>query len=149
MKIAIGSDHGGYELKRIIKNQLIRGRDDYTHFDVGSYSENSIVDYPDISKEVTNLVIRQGYDYGILICGTGQGMAMSANKNSKIRAGLCTSVELAKLARQHNNCNILCLGGRITGHATALDIVDAFLNTEFKGGRHLKRINKFSKIWPV
>ena len=151
MKIAIGSDHAGIDLKEVIKNQLIRGRDDYTHFDVGIYDLNHfpVLDYPDISKEVTNLVIHQGYDYGILICGTGQGMAMSANKKQKIRAGLCVDNSSAKLARQHNNCNILCLGGRTTGHATALDIVDAFLNTEFEGGRHLKRINKFSKIWPV
>ena len=152
MKIAIGSDHAGIELKETIKNLLIK---EYNHFDVGIYSKEQdnfinnapFVDYPDISDQVTNLVIQQpeGYDYGILICGTGQGMAMSANKKQEIRAGLCTSVKLAKLARQHNNCNILCLGGRTTGHGVAIDIVDAFLHTKFEGGRHLKRINKFSK----
>ena len=142
MKIAIGSDHAGIELKETIKNLLIK---EYNHFDVGIYSKNQVADYPDISDQVTNLVIHEGYDYGILICGTGQGMAMSANKKQEIRAGLCTSVKLAKLARQHNNCNILCLGGRTTGHGVAIDIVDAFLHTKFEGGRHLKRINKFSK----
>ena len=85
-----------------------------------------------------------GYDLGILICGTGQGMAMCSNKHSHIRASLCTDVTMAELARSHGNCNIICMGGRITGSAVAIDMVKKFLATEFEGGRHEKRINLFS-----
>ena len=131
MRIAIGSDHGGYDLKEKIKDFLAeRG---HAFVDLGTHDTNS-VDYPDISDNVTHYIIKNGYDFGILICGTGQGMAMSANKK--------------RLAREHGDCNVLCLGGRLTGDEVAIDIVEMFLKVKFDiiSPRHIKRLKKFSKV---
>jgi|TARA_R110000851_G_scaffold242387_2_gene394937 ribose 5-phosphate isomerase B len=145
MRIAIGSDHGGYDLKEKIKDFLAeRG---HAFVDLGTHDTNS-VDYPDISDNVTHYIIKNGYDFGILICGTGQGMAMSANKKREIRAALCTDVTMARLAREHGDCNVLCLGGRLTGDEVAIDIVEMFLKVKFDiiSPRHIKRLKKFSKV---
>jgi len=143
--IAIGSDHGGYELKTAIVKHL-SGRDPFADFytcsvtDFGCYSTES-VDYPDYAHAVCGAVGEHD-NFGILICGTGIGISIAANRHAHIRAGLCHTVETAKLTRQHNNANVLCLGGRITSVEDAIKIVDAFLTTEFEGGRHQKRLDK-------
>ena len=142
MKIALGSDHGGYEAKAqvvkwITNNRIASFLDFGTHF-------NESCDYPDFAKTVCEDVATGRSDFGILICGTGIGMSITANRNPAIRAGLCKDVETATLTRQHNNANVLCLGARVTDHAWITNIVDAFLTTEFEGGRHLQRIGKFS-----
>lgn len=133
----IAADHGGYELKELIKESI-----DVKWQDLGTYNEDS-VDYPDLAKELTSR-IDQGC-VGILICGTGQGMAMTANKEPHIRAALCWSSATTKLAREHNNANVLCLGGRVIDHEKAVKYAKLFLTTEFEGGRHERRIDKFSK----
>ena len=139
MKIAIASDHGGYHYKEAI-NAYLKALG-HTTQDHGCDSDAS-VDYPDYAQSVCNDVAEQTSDYGILICGTGIGMSMAANRNPKIRAGLCKDVETAKLTRQHNDANVLCLGARVTDINSIESIVDAFLETEFEGGRHEKRIKK-------
>lgn len=135
--IFIGSDHGGYKLK----NEIIKHLDDlnYKVQDMGCYTEEAC-DYPAIAKKVVNEVLETGKK-GILVCGTGIGMSIAANRFSGIRASHCTDTFTARMTRMHNNSNILCLGERITGVGLALDIVDIWLKTEFEGGRHLKRIN--------
>tara|TARA_R110000851_G_C12784800_1_gene535729 strand:+ start:133 stop:573 length:441 start_codon:yes stop_codon:yes gene_type:complete len=143
MRIAIASDHGGYELKQKITKYL-QGTT-HAFVDLGSYNTDS-VDYPDYAEKVVNYITHNGYDYGILICGTGQGMAMCSNKHRNIRASLCTDTNMAELARSHGNCNILCIGGRITLPFVALEMLKVFLSTNFDGDRHLKRINKFSTV---
>jgi ribose 5-phosphate isomerase B len=142
MKIAIGSDHGGYLLKEDIKEHL-SGRK-VVFKDFGAYSEGS-VDYPDIGKKVARAVASKKYKFGILVCGTGLGMSMVANKVKGIRAALCHNVYTAKMSRAHNDANILCLGGRVLKKAPALKIVEAFLRTPFEGGRHLRRVKKIGK----
>lgn len=137
--IGIGSDHGGFELKGYIieylKGQGIEVKD------FGAYSEDS-VDYPDCAAPVCKAVQNGEIEKGILICGTGIGISIAANKHKGIRAALCSDVYSAKMSRQHNNAQILCLGGRVTGRELAYMIVDTWLNTEFEGGRHEKRIEK-------
>ena len=140
MKIAIASDHGGYHYKEIIVAYL-KALGHVTQ-DFGCDSDAS-VDYPDYAHLVCNEVADQGFDCGILICGTGIGMSMAANRNPKIRAGLCKDVETAQLTRQHNDANVLCLGARVTDINNIESIVDAFLDTNFEGGRHEKRLKKF------
>ncbi len=141
MIVAIGSDHGGFELKeKIIKILMVEG---CTVADVGCDSSAS-VDYPDFAERVCKTVIEGKTRYGILICGTGIGMSMAANKHRKIRAALCHDNYTARLSREHNNANILCLGARVTGTGVAEDIVRIWLNTPFSSGRHLNRIEKFS-----
>ena len=135
--IYIGSDHGGFRLKNIIIKHL--NELGYEVQDAGCYTEESC-DYPVIAKEVVNEVLETGKK-GILVCGTGIGMSIAANRYSGIRASHCTDTFTARMTRMHNNSNILCLGERITGAGLALDIVDIWLNTEFEGGRHLNRIN--------
>lgn len=143
MKIGIGSDHGGYELKESIKEYL---RDEGIEFvDYGTNSSES-VDYPDFGKAVSDAVINKEVDRGILICGTGIGISITANRNKGIRCALCTDSYSARMTRLHNNANILALGGRIVGVGLALDIVRTFLETEFEGGRHERRINKIDEI---
>jgi len=140
MRLVIASDHGGYELKDKIITYL---KDtDHTFTDLGTKNTDS-VDYPDFAKKVIEELIHKDYDYGILICGTGQGMAMCANKHPDIRAALCTDANMAELARSHGDCNILCMGGRITLPYVAIEMLEVFLSTEFEGGRHEKRIKKF------
>ena len=141
MKIAIGNDHGGYELKNKIINKF---KDKFDFIDCGTDSNDS-VDYPDYANKVCKKILDKEVELGILICGTGIGISIAANRHKGIRAGLCVNSLMAKLTRKHNNANILCLGGRIIGEETAYDCVETFLNTEFEGGRHIKRIEKLDK----
>ena len=139
MIVGIASDHGGYTLKEQISEYLTRK--DHTVKDFGAYSITSC-DYPDYANLVCDAVEHNEVKYGILICGTGIGMSMVANRNPAIRAGLCKDTQTAMLTRQHNNANVLCLGARVTDHAWITNIVDTFLTTEFEGGRHQKRLEK-------
>lgn len=139
MKIALGCDHGGFELKETIKRFLIEKGYEVT--DKGCNSTDS-VDYPKYGKLVGHSVASKETDKGILICGTGIGISLAANKVKGIRAALCSNTTVAKLTREHNDANILSLGARITGDVLALDIVNTFLTTEFEGGRHQKRVDQ-------
>lgn len=137
MKIIIGSDHGGYSLKNLIIAHLEQQGVEVQ--DMGCYSEDSC-DYPVIAKEVAKEVLLTK-NRGILICGTGIGMSMAANKFKGIRASLCGDTYSARMTRKHNDSNVLCLGERVIGPGLAFDIVDIWLVTEFEGGRHKNRIN--------
>lgn len=138
IKIAIGSDHGGFEYKAsIIKALQVKG---YDVVDMGTYSPESC-DYPIIAKEVARAVAKGDFEKGILVCGTGIGMSMAANKVKGIRAAVCGDTFSARATRAHNNANILCLGQRVVGEGLALDIVDIWLTTKFEGGRHERRVN--------
>lgn len=139
MKISIGADHGGFELKDKVVEHL--KKQNIEVIDRGTFGSES-VDFPDFSKLVTKDVQEQTSDLGILICGTGIGMSIAANKQKGIRAALVGDVFSAKATREHNNSNILCLGARVTGDSLALMIVDTWLNAEFEGGRHINRIEK-------
>lgn len=143
MKIVLGCDHGGFTLKEIIKNYLLKKEIDV--IDKGCFSNDS-VDYPVYAKLVADSINNKEADFGVLICGTGLGISISANRFKNIRAALCYNTTMAKLSREHNNANILALGGRMTGDVLALEILEEFLNTEFQGGRHLKRINLIDEI---
>ncbi|MEW8955890.1 ribose 5-phosphate isomerase B [Clostridium sp.] len=143
MKIAIGSDHGGFKLKsEIIKHLEAKGIE---LKDFGTYSEESC-DYPDIALVVGEKVSNKEFDFGILICGTGIGISIAANKVKGVRAALCSDTFSAHATREHNNANILALGERVVGPGLALDIVDTFLNAEFQGDRHIRRIDKITDI---
>jgi len=139
LKIAIGSDHAGYSMKTAIVQWL--EKNDLVFHDFGAASTAS-TDYPDYAHEVATSVEQGQYDMGILICGTGIGMDVTANKHQGIRAALCWRPEISRLAKSHNNANIICLPGRFIEISEALEILEVFLNTEFEGGRHLRRINK-------
>lgn len=143
MKIAIASDHAGFKLKKELSSFL----KELGHqvLDFGTFSEES-VDYPDFAFPAAEAVAGAIADFGILICGTGIGMAITANKIVGIRAANCTSVEMAEMARRHNNANVLTLGARITDPEVAKNIVQVFLDTEFEGGRHMIRIEKIHSI---
>ena len=144
MKIAIGSDHGGYWLKENLKIFLKTLKIDYKDF--GCISEEA-VDYPDVALKVSNEVKNGKYEKGILICGTGVGMSIAANKIKGIRASLCSDVFSAKMTREHNDANILTLGGRVIGSGLAREIVKAWLKSDFSHvKRHINRINKIKKI---
>ena len=144
MKIAIGSDHGGYWLKENLKIFLKTLKIDYKDF--GCISEDA-VDYPDVAFKVSNEVKNGKYEKGILICGTGIGMSIAANKIKGIRASLCSDVFSAKMTREHNDANILTLGGRVIGSGLAREIVKAWLFRDFSNvKRHINRINKIKKI---
>ncbi|WP_426348896.1 ribose 5-phosphate isomerase B [Alloiococcus sp. CFN-8] len=143
MKIAIGSDHGGFSLKsQVIEHLKSRG---IGYKDFGTHTETSC-DYPDIAIEVSEAVVSKEYDLGILICGTGIGIGIAANKVKGIRAALCHDTFSAHAAREHNNANVLTMGERVIGPGLALEIVDTFLNSEFEGDRHLRRVNKITEI---
>ena len=143
MKIAIGSDHGGFELKsEVIKHLKSK---DVDVEDFGTFTKDSC-DYPDIALIVAKEVINKNCDFGILICGTGIGISIAANKVSGIRAALCSDTFSAHSCREHNDANILALGQRVLGNGLALDIVDTFLSSTFQGDRHMNRINKISEI---
>lgn len=144
MIIAIASDHGGFTLKEKIKEYL-RGRDDLKIVDLGTNSEES-VDYPVYGKACAEAVASGKADRGIVVCGTGIGISIAANKVKGIRCGLCTSVEMAELTRKHNNANMLALGGRTTDEKLALDITKAWLETEFEGGRHKRRTDMLDSM---
>lgn len=143
MKIAIGSDHGGYNLKNEIKKILQSLQVESKDF--GTYSTES-VDYPDFAKSVTEEVAKGEFDRGILICGTGIGMSIAANKVPGIRAALCHDCFSAKATREHNDSNVLCLGERVIGTSLALEIVKIWLETDFTAGRHQRRIDKISTL---
>ena len=138
-KISLSSDHAGFKLKEIIKKSLIKKK--IKVIDLGPKSDKS-VDYPDYAKKVAKNIISKKSDLGILICGSGTGMAMSANKFKKIRAAVCYNKASTRLSRQHNNANIMALGARLTRKTDAIKLVNVFLNTKFEGGRHLRRVNK-------
>lgn len=141
MKIAIGSDHGGYELKDMVVSYLQNNGHDVT--DCGCTSLDS-VDYPDFAEKVCSEVLSGSCDAGILICGTGIGMSIAANRYRDIRAALCHDSFTARMSREHNNANVLCIGARVTGSEVALDMVGAWVNTDFAGGRHQLRLDKLS-----
>ena len=143
MKVAIGSDHAGFEQKEIIKNHLIK--DDVEVYDVGT-NDDSSVDYPDYAKKVCDVVKENSGCFGVLVCGTGIGMSISANKIVGIRAANVKDVNFAKLARQHNNANVICLSGRFVGLETNLECVDAFISEDFLGDRHQRRIDKITQL---
>ncbi len=143
MKIALGCDHGGLQHKNAIKEHLeARG---FEVEDFGIYEQVS-VDYPDIAIKVANAIKYGECERGILVCGTGIGMSLAANKVKGIRAAACSEHFSAKYTRLHNNSNILCLGGRVIGIGTALELTDLFVDTEFEGGRHATRIDKITAI---
>lgn len=141
--IAIGCDHGGINLKNYIEKFLESKGLEYN--DMGTYTTDSC-DYPDIAKAVCEKVISGECEKGILICGTGIGMSMAANKIDGIRAAHVTDTYSARMTKEHNNANVICLGERITGCDLALDIVDAYLSAEFLGGRHETRVNKVMEL---
>ncbi|GHV18676.1 ribose-5-phosphate isomerase [Clostridia bacterium] len=149
--IYIGSDHGGFALKQLIMAHLIAANEEIV--DCGSFNEKPC-DYPDVAKETcAKLLEREAQsnvdtniestdDFAVLICGTGMGMAIAANKIAGIRAGVVSETYSARMAREHNNANVICIGARVIGHGLALDIVDAFKNARFEGGRHARRVGK-------
>jgi ribose 5-phosphate isomerase B len=143
MKIAIGSDHAGFELKEKIKHYLLAKRFDVD--DRGTHSSDS-VDYPDYAQAVSEQVAANHADTGILVCGTGIGMAIAANKIHGIRAAHVTSEIEAQMSREHNDANVIAIGGRVLSEPTAMAIIDRWLATGFSGGRHQLRINKISEL---
>ena len=143
MKIAIGSDHAGFQLKEKLKKYLQEKNIEVIDF--GAYSEDR-VDYPDFAHPVAISVTSKEADFGLLMCGTGNGINMTANKHKGIRAALCWNPEIATLAREHNDANILSLPARCISEQEAKNCVDAFLAATFQGGRHTERVNKISKF---
>jgi len=141
MKIAIGSDHAGFEYKEALRNWLTKSGIETRDF--GAFSTAS-ADYPDFAHPVANAVEGKEFDLGILVCGSANGVAITANKHQGIRAAICWNEELASLARQHNNANIVCIPARFIEYTLAERIVDRFMHTEFEGGRHANRVNKMS-----
>ena len=139
--IVIGADHAGYEYKEAIKSYLAKNNVEI--IDVGTNSLDSC-DYPDYAHAAANEIETANVAFGILICGSANGVAITANKHQKIRAALCWKNEIASLARQHNDANIICLPARFINTHEALDMVDAFLQTEFEGGRHANRVQKIA-----
>lgn len=140
-RVSIGSDHAGFKLKESIKKYLSGKGIEFT--DVGCFSEDR-VDYPDFGHAVALSVEKKKSDFGILICGSGNGINMSANKHSGIRSALCWNKEIAELARQHNDANVMALPGRFISEEEANNCVEVFLNTSFEGGRHAQRVSKIS-----
>ena len=141
MKISIGSDHAGFELKQ----KIIEKYSSFKFDDCGTFSTKS-VDYPDFGHKVANSVLSNNVDFGIVVCGSGIGISIAANRNKGIRAALCTSAEHAKLSRLHNDANVLALGSRLTDEKDIYAIIDIFLATPFEGGRHSDRIKKIDYI---
>lgn len=139
IKIAIGSDHAGFEYKEMLKDFL----SDYEVKDFGTHTLDS-VDYPDFAHPLASAVENGEFTYGILLCGSANGVAITANKHQHIRAGLCWETEVASLVRKHNDANVLCIPARFVTKELAKEITTTFLNTEFEGGRHQNRIDKIS-----
>lgn len=139
MKISIGSDHGAFDLKEELK--AIFGEIEF--IDKGCFDKSS-VDYPDFAENVCQDIKDNNCDFGILLCTTGIGMSMAANKHKQIRAALCLNEDMAKYTRLHNNANLLCLGAKYTNIELAKQIVETFISTQFEGGRHQNRVAKFS-----
>lgn len=145
MKIAIASDHAGYDLKVLVVEHLkSRAVTDIT--DLGADSNVTSVDYPDYAKKVASVVLDDEDCLGILICGTGIGMSITANKVKGIRAAHASDPYSSKMARRHNDANILCLGSRVLGPGLAFEIIDAWIDAEYEGGRHQKRVNKIEDL---
>ena len=143
MKVMIGCDHGGFELKQEVVKHLIERGDEPV--DVGCYEPVSC-DYPDIAVAGCRLIQSGECERGILICGTGVGISLAANKCKGIRAACCSDTFTARFTRMHNDANVLCFGGRVVGAGLALDMVDAYLDAEFEGGRHQRRVDKITAI---
>lgn len=143
MRIALGADHAGFELKEAVKRALDELKLPYADFGTGSTES---VDYPDFAEKVARKVASGAFDRGILICGTGAGMAMAANKIAGVRAAPAVDRESARLGREHNDANVLALGARLTPADRALDIVRTFLETPFAGGRHQRRVDKIAAL---
>ncbi len=142
MKIVLAADHGGFELKEVIKKNLLQAEWDVV--DVGCTSNDS-VDYPDFAEKAVSSMLTGDCQRGILVCGTGIGMSIAANRHRQIRAANCFDIDTAKLSREHNNANILCLGARVLETDNAIRMVNVWLETDFTGGRHQKRVAKFSE----
>ena len=142
LKVVIGSDHGGFEYKEVIIDYLKSNNIEV--FDVGTFNKESC-DYPVIAKEDAKKIVSGEFNRGILVCGTGIGMSIAANKVHGIRASLCGDTYSARMTRQHNDSNVLCLGERVIGENLMLDIVDIWLKTEFEGGRHQRRVDMLDK----
>lgn len=142
-RIALGSDHAGFALKEQIEEAL--KAENYDVYDLGTHSEESM-DYPDIARELSEALAAGNYDRGILVCGTGVGVCMTANKVKGIRAGAVSEPYSAQMARLHNDANVICMGARVVGVGLALEIVKTFLHTRFEGGRHARRVDKINKL---
>ena len=138
-KLYIASDHAGFTLKEFVKKKLSKK---IKFDDQGPHSDEISVNYPDFAHKLCKKVSKNSSNMGILICGSGMGMAMAANRHKKIRAALCYSVENTKLSRLHNNANVITLGARLIDKNTAMKCINTFLKTKFEGGRHLKRVKK-------
>jgi len=136
--IVLASDHAGFELKELIKKFLVNKRKKVV--DLGTNNKNS-VDYPDFAHRLSKK-IKNNNQYGILVCGSGTGMGIAANRHKNIRAAICYNIRSTKLSRQHNNANVMAIGARLIKKNVAIKCVNAFINTNFEGGRHLRRINK-------
>ena len=138
-QIFLASDHAGFNLKEVVKKFLIKKRKKV--FDLGTKNTNS-VDYPDLAHLLSRKINKSRNNFGILICGSGIGMDMAANKHKNIRAALCYNVKSTKLSRKHNNANVMAIGARLTNKNLALKCVGIFIKTDFEGGRHLGRVKK-------
>ncbi len=138
-KIFISSDHAGYNLKELIKRKF---KKKYTFLDLGTNNSKNSVNYPDYAHKLCKMVAVNSKNMGILVCGSGLGMSMAANRHKKIRAAVCYSVKNTKLSRLHNNANVITLGSRLTNKNIAFKCVEIFVNTKFEGGRHIKRVRK-------
>lgn len=145
MRITIGSDHAGFSLKEEVIQHLRAAGHEVV--DQGTHSPDISVDYPDFALPVARGVADRHFDCGIVICGTGLGISIAANKVRGIRAALCTNAYMARMARMHNNANVLALGARVIGGGLALEIVDVFIATAFEGGRHQARVDKIEAGW--
>ena len=138
-KIYIASDHAGFKLNEEVKKKFSKK---YKFQDLGTYNSNKSVNYPDYAHKLCNKVSKNSKNIGILVCGSGMGMSMAANRHKKIRAAVCYSVKNTKLSRLHNNANIITLGSRLTKKNIAFKCIDVFINTKFEGCRHKKRVKK-------
>ena len=142
--IALGADHGGFLIKEEIKNHLLKNN--FKVIDFGTDDDTVSVDYPIFAEKVSKAILKEQARFGILCCGTGIGMSIASNKFSGIRAAVCENEFCCEMTRKHNDANVLCLGGRVRDKDTALKLVDVFLNTQFDGGRHQKRLDLIKKI---
>ena len=138
-KLFISSDHAGFNLKEKIKEKF---KKKYTFIDLGTNNSKTSVNYPEYAHKLCKKVSKNSKNIGILVCGSGMGMSMAANKHKKIRAAVCYSVKNTKLSRLHNNANVITLGSRLTNKNTAFKCIDVFIKTKFEGGRHKKRVRK-------
>lgn len=143
MKIALGSDHAGYASKEMLKRRLLEKGHEVD--DCGAHGSGS-VDYPDYAAQVGRRVAKGGAQLGVLVCGSGIGMSIAANKVRGVRAARCTDPWSARLAREHNDANVLCVGERVTGPGLLVEILDAFLAASFEGGRHAARVDKIQRL---